>query len=72
MVFKVKSINTVYIAGKEVDGMKRPREVTRLREALEEVSGAYDYCVCDCGRLLDMVVINILIAAGLGMHFTSL
>ena len=40
-------------------------QVTRLREALEEVSGAYDYCVCDCGRLLDMVVINILIAAEL-------
>ena len=40
-------------------------QVTRLREALEEVSDAYDYCVCDCGRLLDMVVINILIAAEL-------
>lgn len=26
MVFKVKSINTVDIAGKQVDGMKRPRE----------------------------------------------
>lgn len=26
---------------------------------------AYDYCICDCGRLLDMVVINILIAAEL-------
>jgi len=40
-------------------------QVTRLREALQEVSGAYDYCICDCGRLLDMVVINILMAAGL-------
>ena len=37
-------------------------QVTRMREALEEVSDAYDYCICDCGRLLDMVVINILIA----------
>lgn len=36
-----------------------------MREALEEVSDAYDYCICDCGRLLDMVVINILIAAKL-------
>ena len=26
MVFKVKSINTVDNAGKQVDGMKRPRE----------------------------------------------
>lgn len=40
-------------------------QVTRMREALEEVSDAYDYCICDCGRLLDMVVINILIAAEL-------
>lgn len=34
-------------------------QVTRLRDALMEVSDAYDYCICDCGRLLDMVVINI-------------
>ena len=40
-------------------------QVTRLREALEEVADAYDYCICDCGRLLDMVVINILIATEL-------
>lgn len=36
-----------------------------MREALEEVADAYDYCICDCGRLLDMVVINILISAEL-------
>ena len=40
-------------------------QVTRLRDALEEISEAYDYCICDCGRLLDMVVINILISAEL-------
>ncbi len=40
-------------------------QVTRLRDALTEVSGAYDYCICDCGRLLDMVVINILLSASL-------
>lgn len=40
-------------------------QVTRMREALEEVSDAYDYCICDCGRMLDMVVINILLAAEL-------
>ena len=40
-------------------------QVTRLRDALEEVSNAYDYCICDCGRLLDMVVINILLSASL-------
>jgi len=38
-------------------------QVTRLREALAEVAETYDYCICDCGRLLDMVVINILLAA---------
>lgn len=43
--------------------IQEANQVTRLREALEEVSGAYDYCICDCGRLFDMVVINILIAA---------
>lgn len=40
-------------------------QVTRLREALADVSDAYDYCICDCGRLLDMVVINILLTASL-------
>lgn len=40
-------------------------QVTRLRDALMEVSDAYDYCICDCGRLLDMVVINILLSASL-------
>lgn len=40
-------------------------QVTRLRDALQEVSGAYDFCICDCGRLLDMVVINILLAASI-------
>ena len=38
-------------------------QILRLRNALEEVANAYDYCICDCGRLLDMVVINILMAA---------
>lgn len=40
-------------------------QVTRLRDALAEISDAYDYCICDCGRLLDMVVINILLSASL-------
>ena len=40
-------------------------QVTRLRDALAEISDAYDYCICDCGRLFDMVVINILISASL-------
>lgn len=40
-------------------------QVTRLRDALSEVSEAYDYCICDCGRLFDMVVINIILSASL-------
>lgn len=40
-------------------------QITRLTEALAEVSKEYDYCICDCGRLFDMVVVNILIAAEL-------
>lgn len=40
-------------------------QVTRLRDVLKEVEDAYDYCICDCGRLLDMVVINMLLAAEL-------
>lgn len=39
--------------------------VFRLKEALQEVTGQYDYCICDCGRLFDMVVINILMASRL-------
>ena len=38
-------------------------QVHRLRNALQEVNEVYDYCICDCGRLFDMVVINILVAA---------
>jgi len=41
------------------------KQVTRFREAMEEVSNAYDYCICDCGRFFDMVVTNILLAAEL-------
>lgn len=42
---------------------EQENQITRLRDALEEVSNAYDYCICDCGRLFDMVVMNILVAA---------
>lgn len=42
--------------------MKNDNQIFRVRDALEEVKDAYDYCVCDCGRLFDMVVINMLMA----------
>lgn len=38
-------------------------QVRRLKNALEPVAAAYDYCICDCGRLIDMVVLNVLVAA---------
>lgn len=40
-------------------------QIHRIRNALEEVKDAYDYCICDCGRLVDMVVLNMIMAAGL-------
>lgn len=40
-------------------------QVTRLRMELQEVKDMYDYCICDCGRLFDMVVLNMLIASEL-------
>lgn len=38
-------------------------QIFRFKNALEEVSEDYDYCICDCGRLLDMVILNILVVA---------
>lgn len=40
-------------------------QIFRLRDALEEVEEAYDYYICDCGRLFDMVVINMLMVSEL-------
>lgn len=56
-----------YLMRTDMNLMREQEEnqVTRLRSALAEISGAYDYCICDCGRLFDMVVINILLSASL-------
>lgn len=40
-------------------------QVFRFRKAMEEVDGVYDYCIVDCGLLMDMTVINVLVAADL-------
>ena len=40
-------------------------QITRLREALKEIENEYDYCICDCGRLFDMIVLNMIVAAEL-------
>ena len=40
-------------------------QVLRFRAAMEEVKDAYDYCIVDCGLILDMAVTNVLAAADL-------
>lgn len=56
-----------YLMQTDANLLKKSEEdpIFRLRNALKEIENAYDYCICDCGRLFDMVVINILMAAGL-------
>lgn len=51
--------------GMKLGYQEEENQITRLRDALREVSELYDYCICDCGRLFDMVVINILLSASL-------
>lgn len=43
--------------------MKEDNQINRLKTALEEIKGVYDYIICDCGLTFDMIVINVLIAA---------
>lgn len=40
-------------------------QINRFKNAIEEISGVYDYLICDCGLTLDMTVTNILVAADL-------
>ena len=40
-------------------------QILRLAEDLEDVAAAYDYCVIDCGLIMDMTVMNALVAADL-------
>lgn len=51
------------------DGILRQKtdenQVMRFRDAIKEIENEYDYCICDCGRLLDLVVINLLLASDL-------
>lgn len=55
-----------YLMRTDMNLMKQEEnQVTRLRDELTEVADIYDYCICDCGRLFDMVVINILLSASL-------
>lgn len=40
-------------------------QILRFKAAVDEVDGAYDYCIVDCGLLMDMTVTNVLVAADL-------
>lgn len=42
---------------------EQQNQVTRFTAAMEEVKEAYDYCIVDCGLLMDMTVTNVLTAA---------
>ena len=44
---------------------ERDNQVTRFKDAMNAVRGRYDYCVVDCGLILDMDVTNVLVAADL-------
>lgn len=49
------SMNLMYSEDKD--------QLTRFKTAMQGVENDYDYCICDCGRLFDMVILNILMAA---------
>ena len=40
-------------------------QILRLAEDLRDVAAAYDYCIIDCGLIMDMTVMNALVAADL-------
>lgn len=40
-------------------------QIIRFDAAMLEVVGIYDYCIVDCGLLMDMTVTNVLVAADL-------
>lgn len=46
-------------------GETEENQINRFKEAVEEVQGDYDYIICDCGLLLDMAVLNAIVACDL-------
>lgn len=44
---------------------EKENQIFRFRNAMEDIKAAYDYCIVDCGLLMDMTVINVLVAADL-------
>lgn len=44
---------------------EQDNQINRFKMAMKEAEETYDYVVCDCGLLLDMTVLNIIVAADL-------
>ena len=40
-------------------------QIHRFRDAIEPIESSYDYCIADCGLLMDMVVTNVMVTADL-------
>lgn len=40
-------------------------QIMRFRKAMEEIENNYDYCIVDCGLLMDMTITNVMVAADL-------
>lgn len=43
--------------------IEKEDQILRFSAAMLEVQDAYDYCIVDCGLLMDMAVTNVLVAA---------
>lgn len=40
-------------------------QIIRFQKAMEEIEDNYDYCIVDCGLIMDMTVTNVMVAADL-------
>ncbi len=44
---------------------EQDNQILRFRMAIDDVRDQYDYCIVDCGLLMDMTAINVLVTADL-------
>lgn len=45
--------------------LEQDNQILRFKMAMEEIQDRYEYCIVDCGLLMDMTVTNVLVAADL-------